>query len=88
MSKVTHNKQMADSGHELGPKSKAWALHFTWLGLEKSRVSKEMQTVYCGVKCAVEVGVLGKGFMIEKRSNFLGKGIPEKMTWAAKRCLD
>lgn len=56
MSKVTHNKQMADSGHELGPKSKAWALHFTWLGLEKSRVSKETQTVCCGVKCAVKWG--------------------------------
>lgn len=71
---------MADLGHEPGPKSKAWALHFIWLGLDKSRISKEKQTVYCGVKCAIEVGVLGKGVMIEKRSTFLGKGIPEKMT--------
>lgn len=71
MSKVTYIKHVADSEHEPGPKSKAWALHFTWLGLEKSRISKETQTIHCGVKCAVEVGVLGKGFMTEKQSNFL-----------------
>lgn len=26
MSKITYNKYMADSGHELGPNTKAWAL--------------------------------------------------------------
>lgn len=34
------------------------------------------------------MGVLGKEFMTEKQSNFLGESTPEKMTWAAKSRID
>lgn len=45
----------------LGLKAKAWTLHCTWLHLGNPRASNEMQIVYCGVKCAVEVGCKGRG---------------------------
>lgn len=60
---------------------------FTWLHLGKSRVSTETQTVCCGVKSAVEVGVLGERFMMGSDQICSREGISEKTTWQPRAVL-